>query len=210
MRRKGVVRTADLIGDSARRQALRLGPHQKRERSQAASAARGRPAQPARGVRTSCPPPPPGLTWPTTAKVSLRHQSLFASATRLDPDDSFRKIPVSLYVQISRHMIIAYDGYVTARFACGRERRSPQTKQGRGLRTREGCHESDARQWLMLGAGNFSPAPGSSQQERLPPRLPFLRPRLRPAPARVDYPSNRLANIRDLKVDEPLQRILSR
>lgn len=26
-----------------------------------------------------------------------------------------------------------------------------------------------------------------------------------PAPARVDYPSNRLANVRDLKVNEPLQ-----
>ena len=31
-----------------------------------------------------------------------------------------------------------------------------------------------------------------------------------PSPARVVYPSNRLANMRDLKVDEPLRRLLSR
>ena len=53
----------------------------------------------------------------------------------------------------------------------------------------------------MPADGNFSP------ERDLPRRA--RRPRLchgtqaAPASARVDYPSNRLANVRDLKVDEP-------
>jgi len=54
------------------------------------------------------------------------------------------------------------------------------------------------RRKFLTGAGLAAAGVAAAQ-------LPAPQAKAAPAPARVDYPSNRLGNVADLKVDEPLQ-----
>ncbi|HVZ52777.1 MAG TPA: arsenate reductase (azurin) small subunit [Pseudolabrys sp.] len=54
------------------------------------------------------------------------------------------------------------------------------------------------RRKFLTGAGVAAAGVAAAQ-------LPMPPAKAAPAPARVDYPSNRLGNVADLKVDEPLQ-----
>lgn len=53
------------------------------------------------------------------------------------------------------------------------------------------------RRKFLTGAGLAAAGVAAAQ-------IPISQAKAGPAPARVDYPSNRLANVGDLKVDEPL------
>ena len=63
--------------------------------------------------------------------------------------------------------------------------------------------------WWMPDVESFFPEPAwprpAWQRQRVVPSPAESAP----APARVEYPSNRLANVRDLKVNEPLECRLS-